>query len=429
MKLLNYSVKYLSIAMLILITLWSIVFYFSMLSEIKSSIDEELENRKRLIINNFFNNPEIIEKTHFDENLYTIQKISREKALATIDQYSDNEIFMQDADDPSPELEPVRMLTTAFKANNQFYLLKIANPIIEQNDLVKALLWNVVGLYTALVLGMIYINNFTLKKIWQPFYKFMAELKSYKIDKLKPLGLQKTKIKEFNDLQQAVSLMNNHSLKAYSQQKEFIENASHELQTPLAIASNKLELLFENSPMPDNQAKKITETYQIIQRLINFNKSLLLLSKIENRQFSDIENININEIINQILTELNDFVAYKNLKTTFNNHTILRVSMDKNHAFILISNLIKNAIFHNVDGGSIEISTENRSIKICNTAKSGPLNPNLIFNRFQKDPSSNKNTGLGLSIVKAIVGLYDAKIDYYFKDNKHYFELSFNKIL
>ena len=425
MKLLNYSVKYLSFALLVLITLWSVVFYFSMLHEIKSSIDEELENRKRLIINNFLNDPEIIEKTNFDENLYTLQKINRKKALSTTDQYSDNKIYMQDADDNSPELEPVRMLTTAFKTNNQFYLLKIANPIIEQNDLVKALLWNVIGLYIALILGMIYINNFTLKKIWQPFYKFVAELKSYKIDQLKPLGLQKTKIKEFNDLQQAVNLMNNHSLKAYTKQKEFIENASHELQTPLAIASNKLELLFENSSMPNNQAQKITETYQILQRLISFNKSLLLLSKIENRQFSEIGKININEIVTQNLNELNDFISYKNLKLSFENTNTLNVTMDKTHAFILISNLIKNAIFHNIDGGVLDICTEKQSIKICNTGKLGPLNKTLIFDRFQKGTSSNKNTGLGLSIVKAIIGLYDAKINYFFKDNKHCFVLNF----
>jgi len=426
MKLLNHSVKYLSIALLFLVTLWSIIFYFSMLSEIKNSLDEELENRKRLIIQNLWNDSQLPIKDTFDENLYTLQQISAESALTFKDEYSDVEIYMQDADDSAPELEPVRMLTTVFKANDKYYQLKIVNPIIEQNDLIEALFWNVAALYIVLILSIIYINNFTLKKIWKPFYSLVSELKSYQIDKLRPLTLEKTKIKEFEDLQQAVKLMNEHNLKAYTQQKTFIENASHELQTPLAIASNKLELLFENSSLDESQAQKITETYQILQRLINFNKSLLLLSKIENNQFSKIENININEIVSQNLIELDDFIQYKTLTAEVNEENTLSVMMDKTHAFILISNLINNAIFHNINNGSLKIFIDKHILKICNSGESQALDKHQIFNRFYKGKTSSKSTGLGLSIVKAIMEHYGAKIDYYYKDNHHCFELIFD---
>ncbi|WMX16338.1 HAMP domain-containing sensor histidine kinase [Aureispira sp. CCB-E] len=425
MKLLNHSVKYLSVALFILVTLWSIVFYFSMLNEIKDTIDEELENQKRLIIKNVLNDQTIITKENFDENLYTLQEIERESAILARDTYTDLEIYMQDADDDSPELEPVRMLTTVFKANDTFYQLKIANPIIEQNDLVKALFWNVVWLYLILILSIVYINNFTLKKIWQPFYRLLAQLKSYKIDQLTPLLLKETKIKEFDDLQQAVSEMNQHSLETYTQQKEFIANASHELQTPLAIASNKLELLFEDDSLSQKQAQKIAETYQILQRLVKLNKSLLLLSKIENKQFSKFEKINFNAIVKQSVGELSDYASYKGIEITVFNKAELIEKMDNTHANILISNLVKNAIFHNVENGTIEITIEKKLLKICNTGKALALDDNQVFNRFYKGGSSNRNTGLGLSIVKAILTLYNSQIHYYFKNNRHCFEIIF----
>lgn len=425
MKLLNYSVKYLSVTLLLLVTVWSVVFYFSMLRQIKGAIDEELENQKRLIIQNVINDPEIILKDKFDENLYTLQRIDPEEALGARDLYSDSEIYMQDADDESPELEPVRMLTTVFKANNTFYQLKIANPIIEQNDLIEALLWNVVGLYFILIVSIVVINNIILKKIWNPFYDLVYALKAYKIEKLEPLSLAKTKIKEFNDLQQAVSLMTENSLTVYARQKEFIENAAHELQTPLAIASNKLELLFENGRLPEDQAGKIAETYQILQRLIKLNKSLLLLSKIENKQFAGMEAININELVKHSLQELGDFVSHKNIKIDFREDSELTTFINTTHANILISNLIKNALLHNTENGLIEISITQNQLTVCNTGNPVPLDQDKIFNRFYKAAASNRNTGLGLAIVKTIAKLYNAKITYHFTGNKHCFELLF----
>ncbi len=426
MKLLNHSIKYLSIALLLLVTLWSVIFYFSMLNEIKGTIDEELENRKRLIIQNILNDTDIVLKENFDENLYTIKKIEQESALLATDKYLDTKIYMQDADDIVPELEPVRMLITVFKSGNSFYQLKIANPIIEQNDLIAALLWNVVWLYIVLILSIIYINNFTLKRIWKPFYKLLDRLKTYKIDSLKPLFFSKTGIKEFNDLQQALYQMSEHSLKAYTLQKEFIANASHELQTPLAIASNKLELLFESDNLPEDKVASIAETYQILQRSISLNKSLLLLSKIENRQFSELKEINISEIVKQNIKELSDYAHYRGITISLHADYILIEKMDNIHANILISNLLKNAIIHNIENGAVEISIQNNSLIISNTGSTQPLDAEQVFNRFYKGTSSNKSTGLGLAIVKAITSLYNATVTYKFKGNMHYFEIKFS---
>ncbi|PVX49297.1 signal transduction histidine kinase [Balneicella halophila] len=427
MKLLNQSIKYLAIALLFVVALWAIAFYFSMLNQIKDSIDEELEHQKRLIIRNTLSDAIIATKPDFDENLYTLERINKRAAISAKDQYLDTEILMQDADDPIPELEPVRMLVTVFRANNSYYQLKIVNPIIEQNDLIKALLWNVIGLYIILILSIIFINNFILKKLWQPFYTFLEQLKLYKIDDSKPLSETKTNIQEFKDLQQTVDEMTQRSVNAYNRQKEFTENAAHELQTPIAIARNKIELLFEENNLTENQVQKLTETYQVLQRLTKLNKSLLLLSKIENIQIMEELEINFNELVKQNIKELEEIALFKKVEIVVAEKDSLVRKMDKSYAQILVANLLKNAIYHNIENGKIEILIDTQQLSISNTGNEEKLDNDKIFNRFQKYNSFSNSTGLGLAIVKAIASIYRLEINYYFQDKKHCFQLKFGK--
>ena len=299
------------------------------------------------------------------------------------------------------------------------------NPIVEQDDLSKALLWNVVGLYILVLLSIIVVNKIVLKKLWTPFYQFLWQLKNYRIGKSEPLLLSNTSIKEFVDLQQAVVVMNRHSLTAYIRQKEFIENASHELQTPLAIACNKLELLLEGEHLSSDQASRITETYQLLQRLTKLNKSLLLLSQIDNKQKYGEDEICLNDLIHNYLDELSDFIGYKNIQVSIISNEQLLVRMDLLHASTLVSNLIRNAINHNIQDGQIEISVAKNQLLIANTGKSSPLDADAIFNRFHKDPGSTTGSGLGLAIAKAIAVLYKADLQYRFDSGRHIFLIIF----
>ena len=70
----------------------------------------------------------------------------------------------------------------------------------------------------------------------------------------------------------------------YVNLKKFTSHTTHELQTPLAIATNKLELILEKGDLGDANAGSIADVLRIIERLTQLNKSLLLLSKIENKQ-------------------------------------------------------------------------------------------------------------------------------------------------
>lgn len=427
MKLLNQSLKHLSFSILAIVTIWAVIFYINMLHEIKSSIDEGLENSKRIIIKNAKADPAILEKRKFDESFFTIRKISRQEAFLIKDSYTDTILFMQDNDDQFPEEEPVRMLTTAFENDGHYYELKVANSMVEEDDLISELLFDVIWLYVILILGIVFINNLVLKKLWEPFYDFLNQLSSYRLGKTNKLPEVQTQTKEFIDLNQAVNTLLQHSMTTFENQKQFIGNASHELQTPLAIVTNKLELLLENNDLNHFQAENIAEVYQIIQRLIRINKSLLLLSKIDNKQFFDNQQLSINGIVHETITELEEFISFKNIELSIIENSESEVQMDANLVAIIVGNLLKNAIFHNLENGKIKIEISENKLIISNNGKNQSLDKTTLFERFQKNHADSTGTGLGLAIVKAITELYGYNIDYQFINEMHHFELIFSQ--
>jgi two-component system sensor histidine kinase QseC len=257
MKLLNKSLIYLSVSLFFVIGLWSVVFYFNIFREIKESIDEGLGNYKRQIIYQTQKDSTILNKNTFDEGFFAIREIPRAEAAAIKDTYSDTMMLMQDEDDEAPEPEPVRLLKTAFESNGKYYELRVINSMVEEDDLVKELFREAIGLYLLLIVMIILINNYVLQRLWKPFYIFLNQLKNYRIGKNLPNV--KTETLEFIDLQKAVAILLKHNTETYEQQKQFIGNASHELQTPLAIATNKLELLIEKGNLQPGQAENIAE--------------------------------------------------------------------------------------------------------------------------------------------------------------------------
>lgn len=428
MKLANQTIRYLSLPILLIIGIWAIVFYFNILNEIKDSVDEGLENYKRQIIRKVYIDTSLLSISNFDRSFFNIFEISETEALTFKDLYIDTIMYMQDANDPAPEPEPTRMLTTVFGMDDKYYKLQIINSMVEEDDLIGTLMRKAIWLYFILVACIIFMNNFIVKKLWQPFYSLLNQLKQYRLGSTKNLPAVNTRTKEFQDLQNAVNILLNQNIETYEQQKQFIGNASHELQTPLAIAISKLELLVEKEKLEDSQAESIGEIMAIIERLIRLNKSLLLLTKIENKQFFDNQRISFNEIVHENIENLEEVAAYKDLDIQVNESDPLYKEMDLSLANIIISNLLRNAIYHNVNEGTIQIDIEADKITVRNTGIKKPLDAEKIFDRFYKSGSDQSRSGLGLAIVKAICSLYNFNISYSFVHELHNFEIFFPKI-
>lgn len=429
MKLQNQSLFYLSASILFIVAVWSVIFYFNMLSEIKSSIDEELENHKRLIILRA-DKYTIQENDYFDERNYTVKTIGERLALSARTQYKDTLVYMQDDDDQEMELEPVRMLSTVFESNGNYYQLKIINPMVEEDDLIKSLFWGIFWLYIIVVVSIIIVNGLVLKRLWKPFYDFLEQLKKFRLNTKKQLPQIISNTKEFNDLSLAVHTLLQHSVEAFEQQKQFIGNASHELQTPLAITTNKLELLLEQHNLGEEQAGNIAEILEIIERMVRLNQSLLFLAKIENKQFFNNEPVAFNIVVQQVMIDFQEFADFKNITIKLQEEKEVMLQMDVSLASIIASNLIKNAIIHNKTNGEVKMQLSNNSFTVRNTGSIVPLDDKKVFTRFYKSSVNNGGTGLGLAIVKAICNLYGFQLKYQFdEDQLHSFTVVFDTTL
>lgn len=419
MKLLNYTSSYFSIILLIIIPIWAGLFYFAMLDEIYDSMDDGLGNQKLLVINRVSQYPALLNKRDFQEGNYAIQPISLEQARNHKDVYSDTLMYMQNEKD----FEPVRMLKTVFSHQDQYYSMRVITSMVEEDDLVYELFTALIWLYLGLVITIIMLNNLLLQKIWRPFNRLIEQLGSFKLEKAEPLQLSETKIDEFNTLNTAVDSMLKTNIETFNSQKQFIENASHELQTPLAITFNKLERLAETGELNNQQAELLSSALDSLGRLKRLNQSLLLLTKIDNNQYADTEYVNINLQVQRIVEDLEDLAGYKNVELVVIANDTCLWNMHPDLAGILVSNLIMNAINYNIPGGKIWVILDKRSLTVKNNGIDQALDEERIFDRFYKDQESENSTGLGLAVVKATASRFGMTVNYRY-DSEHIFEIS-----
>jgi len=278
--------------------------------------------------------------------------------------------------------------------------------------------------FALLVIGFIFLNRRIAKQIWQPFRNTLKKLKSFDLTTQRAVSFDKTNIEEFEELNQSLQKLIDKNISVYSQQKTFIENASHELQTPLAVLKSKLDLLLQNKNITSEQAELLTAIDLPLSRITRINKNLLLLAKIENKQFAEVENIELTEVINETLELLSDYTTLKQISVDENFSEKLFLSCNKTLLEILVNNLLINAIVHNTEQGKIQISFSNKTLTISNTGKTALSNEKL-FERFTISSSETANSGLGLAIVKEICNRYNWHIHYTFENNLHSFSVQF----
>lgn len=422
MKLKNYTLRYLAITLLLVIPIWAGIFYVLILDEVYDNIDDDLKNSKIMIIRHAFANKELLNSPEFGINKFTIKPLPKGQ-YSNKEEFSTSKEFMEYDNDN----EPIRTLKTVFNDDKgNPYELTIKASIVEEDELLEDLFLALIGLYIMLVISILAVNHLLLKKIWKSFYIILENLKEIKLGTGSKLKAIDSPIDEFNILAKEVETMLNRNESIYSSQKQFIENASHELQTPLAISINKLELFAENSDLADEQLMEIGKITDTLNRLTRLNKSLLMLSKIENQQFSEEENINFNELILVLTEDYSDLADFKEVKITVTENDTLYFKINKGLAIALISNLLKNALIHNHHNGFVNFIINKNDITISNSGNNSPLNSDIIFNRFYRHTTTNESTGLGLSIVKSILNNYSITIEYLFSGN-HQFKIIFPK--
>ncbi len=303
--------------------------------------------------------------------------------------------------------------------------ISISKSLLPAEKLVEYVAFVTLALSLILLLIIIVTNNFFFTRIWGSFFSTIDVIKDYDITETSSIKFKESEITEFNQLNRVFEKMNERIKKDYQNLKEFIENVSHEIQNPLAIIKSRVDLLQQSENLDKTQTELIQSIQNSTSRMSNLNRSLILLSKIDNNQFQIREEVGILEIISLHLSNFEDIIQSKNisLQTDFRNQILIKA--DPSLISILLLNLLKNSIFHNVPSGTIEIICNSKTLVIRNTGKKLDLNPEDLFNRFTKSSNKPDSLGLGLSIVKKICDYYNFTVQYSAQENYHTVSITF----
>lgn len=422
MKLIHYTFRKLSLALGIILLLWAVFFYIQILHEVEDETNDSLEYYKEVIIREALTDSTML-VDHVDiMSKYYILEVDAAEADLTKDEYYDAFIYSE----MEGEYEPVRVLRTYFRtADGRYYRLTINTSTLEKDDMVEAILWSLVILYIVLLACILGVSHFVFRKSMRPFYNVIAWLSNFRLGKKNDPLDNETKVEEFKVLNQAIREVTCRNEELYTRQKEFVENAAHELQTPLAVCMNKVEWLSENPACTEEQLMEYAELHRALGHVVKLNKSLLLLSRIENKQFPDTRTIEMNELVHTVAGDLSEIYGHKQINVSIEDIGTLVATLNESLAATLVTNLIKNAFVHNKSGGFVHIRLTTHELSIYNSGESDEkLDVEKLYHRFSTQGIKKESTGLGLAIVRAIIDLYGLRLEY-IHNGCHEFKLIF----
>jgi signal transduction histidine kinase len=402
---------------LLVFAIAGVIFYFAMGRVIDHNIKGILKSRKTNII--LYLNHNKVDHIVFgspDRTIF-IRQIAKTKDYSYI---SDTLAF----DEREKELIPFRKMVFTTSVDNNCFEVTILQSLLESKDLQAIIFYFMAILFILIIFALFFLNRWLSEKAWKPFFNSLSLLKLWKISENHQVQFDQTGISEFDQLNRTLEEMIKKMQADFINLKEFTENASHEIQTPLAIIKSKLELLLNDNELSGLQHKRLHDAFESVNRLSKLNEALLLLSKIENRQFVEKSDIDFCKLIGSRLEYLEELFALKQIELSVHLDVPVTISIHPLLADILINNLLSNALKHNFNHGKLLISSETNKITFSNTGRQPMIDPSKLFKRFVKNNTSEESTGLGLAITAEICRVNHLRLDYAYLNDLHVFTLN-----
>jgi len=311
-----------------------------------------------------------------------------------------------------------RRLATTISVNDRYYTLKIYEEVAAWENISMTILLSVLAGLLIWILLLYLVNQLVFDQILTPFYDTVDKLETITDPTDFDERFPGSTTYEIEVLNSALNTMMNQVRSSFEEQKKFIQNASHELLTPLSIIRQKAEKILSRSDQLDRRTvESANEIQQTAIRLSRLSNALLLISRIENKQYELDEQVNIQAITDEVLGELEDFISLKNLTIDkeFSREIIVQGNRELIHSAVY--NIVQNAVKFSPEGTSITIAI-NRGPEYneFTVIDRGPGIPEALkgslFDRFKKGNGrsnklgKNNGTGLGLSLVKSICTLH-----------------------
>jgi signal transduction histidine kinase len=342
--------------------------------------------------------------------------------------YSDLYVFDKPVKEPffnSAEGYPVdyRVFYRKIVIEGKPFVLMSHIPMIENKDLLATMGSQYGLLFLALLVSLTILQRMMSKKLWKPFYDTLDKIEGFKLESGQKPDFEQTTTIEFSRLNEKLNGLMVDNITIYKQQKEFIENASHELQTPLAVFKSQLDILLQQPGLTQSNTEIIRSLYAVSARMTRLNKNLLFLARIDNAQLSNMEVVDFVKILHDQLMYLRELAESEGLTVHEETGNSLNLKANKLLVESLINNMVVNAIRHNVKEGTINIKVDKSGLKVSNTGVPYALDPNKIFRRFSRSSEEKKGNGLGLAIVQQICIMHGWKVGYKYENNLHVFDV------
>lgn len=417
MKLIGKTLLYYLLISLPLLVIAGVFCYWLIGSELQEGVDESLAMER--------NSAE--QRIRSMGSSQTLAPDSdKSSVIEPVDQAFHGERFSDTSmyDPAEEECVDYRVLQSGYTYNGRHYRITISKTTLEEEELMEGL-FSAFGVIVGFLVVAFFLVNWLLSKtLWKPFHRTLQQLNRYD---LRDHALHRFEPSTTTEFQQLTVALNNMTEKMHSdflQQKEFTENASHEMQTPLAIVAANVSLLMQSPNLREDDMNQLQAIENTLKKLNALNKTLLLLTKIDNHQFPEHAVISIRETVEKVLDQSADFLQVRGLQLETDLQSDLRVAMNPVLADVLVSNLLQNAIRHNREGGSIRVAISGQTLSVANTGDPLTILPEELFLRFKKNDASKDSLGLGLSIVKSIADTYDFEVDYAYREGWHEFVIT-----
>lgn len=409
------------IPLILTLGVWGWFSYRTMADKINKDTDMILKDYSDDIISRLLNGRELPERFNGAYNTYYIEDVSPEYAATHPGvYYGEAEAFLKSQEDFASS----RIRRQIFlDGEGRWRQITVSLPTFEQETLVEHVLWWTILLFFCLMIAVLVIGLLVLNYNMRPLNVLLKWIDEYEPGNFSSPCPSDTDIIEFRKLADAVNDAVYRFEHEYEERKIFIGNASHELQTPLAACSNRIEIMLDRTDLNADVAEELVKLHRSLQHLIRLNKTLLLLSKIENGQFPDVTDVDFSQLVADAV-ELNEEVySHKSLDVDVKENGRFVCSINEQMASVLVNNLVKNAFVYTVPGEKLKITVEAYGFTIANSGET-PLDRNGLFRRFYQ-PSGRRegSTGLGLALAHSVCVRNGLEISYVFSEKMHIFSI------
>ncbi|MCI5057253.1 MAG: HAMP domain-containing histidine kinase [Flavobacteriales bacterium] len=416
MKLLRLQIVLFSVIVLVVILVSSFFQYRILSNRIHEQLKGDLVQEKISIIQSMkhIDNPEKVISSHPNISFLPFHGESFEDNYEIVSMY----------DSLRNRNVEYLLLKSYVTYNNESYSLIVREPYESSGILLQEGIENSIVLFVLIGLLFIASNGYLTNKLWKSFNSILSTLSNYDIKNNTSIHFPQSNVQEFRSLSKKLEVLVNNQFTLIYKQKKFLENAAHELQTPVAVLNTKLDLLVQSDNLKQGDFEILSDLIATTNQMKTMNKALLLMSKIDNDQFKDVQDFDVSETIEHSLKLLLHHADAKRIDVSFEREPLI-ICMNKDLAQVLFNNLLKNAIVHNKEGGKVRIQTVDREVFITNSSLQEKPLSDIIFERFNKSSVDKSSTGLGLSIVKQICDIYGLFVEYQYKTGQHCFRVKF----